>query len=158
MTPGNAGKAFSLRDLFPKNAFGRARKSLPSPGYRSKQAAPMSSDASIPTLSLNLHIYAWEEATVVRCTGRLTAETSSHLKTEVKALLPNKRRLILDLGELGYMDSSGLGTLVGLYISAKGAKCELQLYNLSPRIRELLSITNVLSVFETCGRAGVRLP
>jgi anti-anti-sigma factor len=118
----------------------------------------MSSDTSIPTLSLSLHIYAWEDATVLRCTGRLTAETSPHLKTEVKALLPNKRRLILDLGELGYMDSSGLGTLVGLYISAKGAKCELQLYNLSPRIRELLSITNVLSVFETCGRTGMRLP
>jgi anti-anti-sigma factor len=118
----------------------------------------MSSDTSIPTLSLSLHIYPWEDATVVRCTGRLTAETSPQLKTEVKALLPHKRRLILDLSELGYMDSSGLGTLVGLYISAKGAKCELQLHNLSPRIRELLSITNVLAVFETCGRTGMRLP
>jgi anti-anti-sigma factor len=118
----------------------------------------MSSDVSIPTLGLHLHTYAWEDATVVRCTGRLTAETSPQLKTEVKALLPNKRPLILDLSELGYMDSSGLGTLVGLYISAKGAKCELQLLNLSTRIRELLSITNVLSVFETCGRTGMRLP
>jgi anti-anti-sigma factor len=118
----------------------------------------MSSDTSIPTLFLNLHIYAWEDATVVRCTGRLTAETSPRLKTEVKALLPHIRRLILDLSELGYMDSSGLGTLVGLYISAKGAQCELELHNLSPRIRELLSITNVLSVFETCGRTGMRLP
>jgi anti-anti-sigma factor len=118
----------------------------------------MSSDTSIPTLSLNLHIYAWEDATVVRCTGRLTAETSPRLKTEVKSLLPTKRRLILDLSELGYMDSSGLGTLVGLYISAKGAKCEMQLHNLSPRIRELLSITNVLAVFESCGRTGMRLP
>jgi anti-anti-sigma factor len=118
----------------------------------------MSSDSSIHTLTLHLHTYAWEDATVVRCTGRLTAETSPHLKTEVKGLLPNKRRLILDLSELGYMDSSGLGTLVGLYISAKGAKCEMQLLNLSPRIRELLSMTNVLSVFETCGRTGMRLP
>jgi anti-sigma B factor antagonist len=118
----------------------------------------MSSDVSIPARPLNLHTYAWEDATVVRCTGRLTAETSPHLKTEVKALLPAKRRLILDLSELAYMDSSGLGTLVGLYISAKGAKCEMELLNLSPRIRELLSITNVLSVFETCGRTGMRLP
>jgi anti-sigma B factor antagonist len=118
----------------------------------------MSSDTSIPTLALNLHIYPREDATVVRCTGRLTAETSPQLKTEVKALLPHIRRLILDLSELGYMDSSGLGTLVGLYISAQGARRELQLHNLSPRIRELLSITNVLSVFETCGRTGMRLP
>jgi anti-anti-sigma factor len=118
----------------------------------------MASDVSIPARALSLHIYAWEDATVVRCTGRLTAETSGHLKLEVKALLLNKRPLILDLSEIGYMDSSGLGTLVGLYISAKGAKCELQLLNLSQRIRELLSITNVLSVFETCGRTGMRLP
>jgi len=94
----------------------------------------------------------------VRCTGRLTAETSSHLKTEVKLLLPAKKRVVLDFGELEYMDSSGLGTLVGLYISAKGAKCELQLLNLKPRIRELLSMANLLSVFEMCGRNGTRLP
>ena len=94
----------------------------------------------------------------MRCKGRLTVETAAHLKTEVKALLPKKKRLILDFTELAYMDSSGLGTLVGLYISAKGAKCELQLLNLSPRIRELLGMTNVLAVFEMCGRNGVRLP
>jgi anti-anti-sigma factor len=118
----------------------------------------MASETANPPQSLHLHTYAWEDATVMRCTGRLTAETSPHLKTEVKALLPSKRRLILDLSELGYMDSSGLGALVGLYISAKGAKCEFELLNLSPRIRELLSITNVLSVFESCGRTGMRLP
>jgi anti-sigma B factor antagonist len=118
----------------------------------------MSTDASISARSLHLYTSAWEDATMVRCTGRLTAETSLHLKAEVKALLPNKRRLVLDFAELAYMDSSGLGTLVGLYISAKGAKCELQLLNLSPRIRELLSMSNVLSVFEACGRTGMRLP
>src|ERR1700735_3366753 len=134
------------------------RKSLPSPGKRSKQTDQMSSDVSIPTSSLHLHTSAWEAATLRRCRCRFTAEASPYLKTEIKALLPNKRRLILDLSELGYMDSSGLGTLVGLYISAKGAKCELQLLNLSPRIRELFSMTNLLSVFETCGRNGMRLP
>jgi anti-anti-sigma factor len=121
----------------------------------------MSSEQSIPAISphtLNLHTYAWEEATVVSCTGRLTAETSPLLKVEVKALLPNKRRVILDLTDLVHMDSSGLGTLVALYISAKGARCELQLVNLTPRIRDLLALTNVLSVFETCGRSGTRLP
>lgn len=116
------------------------------------------SSQPVPERALNLHTYAWEDATVVRCTGRLTAETSSLLKTEVKALLPNKRRVILDLTELGYMDSSGLGALVAIYISAKTAKCELQLLNLSPRIRELLSLANLLSVFEECGRCGTRCP
>jgi anti-sigma B factor antagonist len=111
-----------------------------------------------PARQLNLHTYAWEDATVVRCTGRLTAETSPQLKSEVKSLLPEKRRVILELTDLAYMDSSGLGALVGLYISAKSAKCELQLHNLSPRIRDLLSLANVLSVFEECGRTGTRCP
>jgi anti-anti-sigma factor len=118
----------------------------------------MSTDGSIPARVLNLHIYDWEDATVVRCTGRLTVETAPHLKTEVRTLLPAKRRLILDMSELGYMDSSGLGALVALYISAKGAKCEFELLNVTPRIRELLSMTNVRSVFESCGRTGTRLP
>ena len=79
------------------------------------------SSQPVPERALGLHTYAWEDATVVRCTGRLTAETSPLLKAEAKALLPNKRRVILDLTELGYMDSSGLGTLVAIYISAKDA-------------------------------------
>jgi anti-anti-sigma factor len=134
------------------------RNSLCSTRAESKQAASMATNPSIGERALNLHTYAWEDATVVCCTGRLTTETSPLLKTEVKVLLPNKRRVILDLTDLGYMDSSGLGALVGLYISAKGAGCELQLVNLSPRIRELLSLTNVLSVFESCGRYGTRMP
>ena len=94
----------------------------------------------------------------MRCTGRLTIETSQLLKTEVRSLLQNKCRVILDLTDLAQMDSSGLGVLVGLYISAKRAGCELQLVNLSPRIRELLSMTNIVSLFEACGRYGTRLP
>lgn len=63
----------------------------------------MSTEPSIPAISahtLSLHTYDWEDATVVSCTGRLTAETSPLLKVEVKALLPNKRRVILDLTDL----------------------------------------------------------
>jgi anti-anti-sigma factor len=118
----------------------------------------MSTGPSLSPQTLDLRTYAWEDATVVACTGRLSVETSPILKTEVKALLPKNRRVILDLTDLGYMDSSGLGALVGLYISAKGANCQLELVNLSPRIRELLSLTNVLSVFEAYGRCGTRMP
>ncbi len=112
----------------------------------------------LPTRTLNLHTYAWEDATVVRCTGRLTMETAPQLKTEVKSQLPHQRRVILDLTDLSYMDSSGLGALVGLYISAKSAKCEFHLHNLSPRVRELLSLSSLLSVLEGCGHSGTRWP
>ena len=118
----------------------------------------MSTDHAIPVHTLTLHTSAEEGATLVRCTGRLTIETSEILKTEVRPLLGNKCRVILDLTDLAQMDSTGLGALVGLYISAKRAGCELQLVNLSPRIRELLSMTNIVSLFEACGRYGSRMP
>ena len=147
-----------------------AKKPLPWPRVRSKQAARMAtdptldtsggqtSDRSIGTITLSLRTYPWEDATVVRCTGRLTIETALLLKSGVKPLLLKERRVILDLTDLAHMDSSGLGALIGLYVSAKGAGCTLELVNLSPRVRELLSLTNVLSVFETSGRHGTRLP
>ena len=118
---------------------------------------PSGNSAPAPR-TLHLRTHAWEDATVVGCTGHLIIETAPHLKTEVKALLANKRRIILDLTDLTHMDSSGLGALVALYISAKAANCQLQLVNLSPRIRALLSLTNVLSVFEAYGRCGTHLP
>jgi anti-anti-sigma regulatory factor len=46
-----------------------------------------------------------------------------------------KRQVILDHTDLAHTDSSGLGALVALHIWAKGAKCQLQLVNLSPRIQ-----------------------
>ncbi len=117
----------------------------------------MATDPVIPAHALTLHTSNHEDAAaVVQCSGRLTGETSLLLKAEVRALLPVKRRVILDLTELGYMDSAGLGALVGLYISAKKAGCELQLVNLTPRIRELLGMSHLLSVFEACGRNGTR--
>ena len=54
---------------------------------------------------------------MVECSGRLTLEHAAKLKSEVKGMIPSHKRIILDLGELVFMDSSGLGTIVGLYIS-----------------------------------------
>ena len=107
--------------------------------------------------TLSLHTEVADAAIVVRCSGRLTIETSPLLKTEVKAMILSRPRVILDLTDLSYMDSAGLGALVGLYVTAKGAKCELELVNLGPRVRQLLSLTNVLSLFEDCGRYGTRI-
>jgi anti-anti-sigma factor len=56
------------------------------------------------------------------------------------------------------MDSSGLGTVVGLYVSAKAARCNIAFVNLKKQIRELLKVSNLLSIFETCGREGIRIP
>jgi anti-sigma B factor antagonist len=88
----------------------------------------------------------------------LTVETSDFLKGEVKSRIPGKGRLVLDLSEVTRMDSSGLGTIVGLYLSARSRSCDFDLINLNRQIRDLLSISNLLSIFETCGRQGIRIP
>jgi anti-sigma B factor antagonist len=96
--------------------------------------------------------------TRVRCTGKLVAGSTGILQTEVRSLLPGSRRIVLDLTELGYMDSSGLGSIIGLYASAKSAGGRLEVINLSARVRQLFSITNVLSLFEVCGEHNIRIP
>jgi anti-sigma B factor antagonist len=95
---------------------------------------------------------------LVRCSGRLVAGVTSSLHTEVKQLIPVSQEIILDLTDLEYMDSMGIGTVVRLYVSAKSHGCDLKLINLGKRVRELLGVTNLLSVFAVVGQDGVRIP
>jgi anti-sigma B factor antagonist len=107
---------------------------------------------------LTLRMFSRGDATVVHCTGTLTAANSALLKSHVKGLLPATKHVVLDLTDLEQMDSSGLGVVVGVYISAKNAGSTIELVNLSARVRELFSLTNLLLLFEPCGRSGTRLP
>ena len=104
---------------------------------------------------LELSIRSGAGAVTVKCAGRLTAENAPALKSQVKSMIPAEKRIVLDLTDLVGMDSSGIGTVVGLYVSARKAKCELQLVNLSQKVRELLGLTNLLGIFEDCGKYGV---
>jgi anti-anti-sigma factor len=107
---------------------------------------------------LQLRTYTWEDAIVVQCTGQLTIGHTDDLKAHVRSLIPSAKRIILDLKSIGRMDSAGLGTLVGLYISARKANCHLLLANYNPSIRKLLGLSNLLSVFEACAQSGMRFP
>jgi anti-anti-sigma factor len=115
-----------------------------------------SSPASIHRL--RLRTTSRPEETIIRCTGRLTSEYTEELRDEFMRALPGARRIVLDLSDLRHMDSSGLGTLVRLYISAKSANCKLELVNLNQQIKHLLGLTNLLSVFGVCGEYLTRLP
>jgi len=108
--------------------------------------------------AFNLQISARENEVTVRCVGRLTFDHAEILKQHVKSMIPNKKRIILDLNEITQMDSSGLGTLVSLYVSARKGNCDLLLVNYSKPVRHLLGLTNLLSVFEAAGRHGAKLP
>ena len=106
---------------------------------------------------LKLRMQATPESTLVICSGMLTTEVAAEFKQEVRALVPQTKRIVLDLNEVVFMDSSGLGAIIGVYVTAKNAQCELQLVNLSKKIRELLGMTNLLSVFESAGLYGARM-
>jgi anti-sigma B factor antagonist len=80
---------------------------------------------------------------IVHCTGKITLDTAELLRKTVKPLLSQGTRVALDLANVSYVDSSGLGTIVGLYASAKAANCQLKLVNLSGRLKDLLSITHL---------------
>jgi anti-sigma B factor antagonist len=115
------------------------------------QDSPISS-----TRGFRVHIYQSEDATVVECHGKLTVENAPLLKSEARSVIGQKKRLVLDLKEVPFMDSSGLGTLAGLYVSARTSRCEFRLLHANAQIRELLGISNLLLLFETAGRHGGR--
>jgi anti-anti-sigma factor len=86
--------------------------------------------------------------TTVKCHGRLVSDTAPQMKEVVKPLIPLGGRIVIDLTDLKHLDSSGLGTLVGLKASAiKEGYCTLVLANLSPHVRELLRLTNLTQMF-----------
>jgi anti-anti-sigma factor len=88
------------------------------------------------------------KTTTLRCHGRLVSENAREIKELVKPLIARGGRIVIDLADLEYLDSSGLGALVGLKVSAiHQGLCKLELENLSPRIRELLSMTNLMQLF-----------
>jgi anti-anti-sigma factor len=113
-------------------------------------------EAAAPSLTLRTHSEG--DATIVHCSGKLTAGLTGVLRDEVKRLIPQSKKIVLDLTELTQMDSLGLGTIVGLYVSAKASGSTLILINLSQRVRDLFRITNVWSVLEVYGENIIRMP
>ena len=90
------------------------------------------------------------DTTTIKGHGRIVGDTAPELKQLVKPMIPKCRRIILDLSDVNFVDSSGLGTLVGLKVSAAAAAyCTLEFINLSPRVKELFHITKLADVLGT---------
>lgn len=106
---------------------------------------------------LTLNVERTGGTAVVRCHGKLVAGVTDVLYTGVRQLLPDTKRIVLDLTDLSRMDSMGLGTLARLYVSARSAGCDLELMNLGKQVRQLLDTTNLLSAFTIVGEHGIRL-
>ncbi|MGO8815130.1 MAG: STAS domain-containing protein [Terriglobia bacterium] len=101
-------------------------------------------------MSLNIIEKEVNGVTVLQLIGRVTlGEESSQLRTKLKDLLSQGRtRLVLDLAEVTYIDSAGLGTLVAGFTSAQNQGAGLKLANLTKRFNEQLHITKLVTVFD----------
>ena len=97
------------------------------------------------------------DTAVVQCYGRLVAGTTEELNQEVKQLLTQMKVIVVDLGGLTFVDSTGLGTLVRLYTSARKSGCEFKLLHLGKQLRNLLQLTNLHSVFGDVEDHGINI-
>jgi len=85
----------------------------------------------------------------VVCHGSLVNQTSSELKDAVKLLIADGGQITLDFKDVSFVDSLGLGTLVGLKISSIGKDyCTLEFEHLSPRVQELLRLAKLTDLFK----------
>jgi len=90
-----------------------------------------------------------DDILVVDCAGRIVfGEESAELREIVKKLIAQSSRIVLNLANVSYIDSGGLGTLVALYTTARNAGGSIKLANLTERVGDLLQVTKLLTVFE----------
>jgi anti-sigma B factor antagonist len=90
------------------------------------------------------------EVTVVDAAGRITlGEGASTFRDTLRDLASNgKKKLLLNLGEVSYIDSSGIGEMVSGFTTVTNAGGQVKLLNLTKRVKDLLQITKLYTVFE----------
>jgi len=88
--------------------------------------------------------------TIVDCSGRITlGEGSVILRDMVRELLSKgNKKIVLNLAEVNYIDSSGIGELVSAFTTTKNQGGELELLNLTKKVNDLLQITKLYTVFD----------
>ena len=87
---------------------------------------------------------------ILDCTGKITlgAETMSIRNTVKDLLQSGAKKILLNLSGITYLDSAGVGELVGCFVTAGNAGGKLKLLGLTGKLREVLTITKLLTVFE----------
>ena len=100
-------------------------------------------------MTLKMETRTVDGVAVVSCTGRIVfGEEANALRDTLKKLLTGSKQVVLNLGGVSYIDSGGLGTLVGVYSSARASGADIKLTGLGQRLRDVLAITKLATVFE----------
>ncbi len=88
--------------------------------------------------------------TIVHCNGRIVAGGESEsLRAHVTWLLRDRRSIVLHLGEVGFIDSSGLGTIVRTLTSTRQVRGDLKLCNVPEHVRKVLELSHLSKLFDT---------
>jgi anti-sigma B factor antagonist len=87
---------------------------------------------------------------ILDCSGRITlGEGSITLRDTVRDLLgKGQKKILLNLGDVTYIDSSGIGELVSAFTTVRNQSGELKLLNLTKKVHDLLQITKLYTVFD----------
>jgi len=114
----------------------------------------IASSAGEPTkeiiMALKMNVREVDGIGVVGLDGRVVlGDESNALREQVKKMLADgKKRIVLDMGNVTYIDSAGLGTLVASHESARKLGASLKLSNLGQKFQEILQVTKLLTVFD----------
>jgi anti-sigma B factor antagonist len=101
-------------------------------------------------VSVKLNTRQVGDVSVIDVAGRITlGEGSAALREAIRDLIAkNQKKILLNLGEVNYIDSSGIGELVSGFTSVSNSGGNLKLLNLNKRVKDLLQITKLYTVFD----------
>jgi anti-sigma B factor antagonist len=101
-------------------------------------------------MAVSLAIRYEDDVAVVDASGRITlGESSIALQETLRALVTEGRKKILvNLAGVSFMDSAGIGEMVGCYVSASHKGCRIRLCELTKRVSDLLEVTRLYSVLD----------
>ena len=101
-------------------------------------------------MSVKLSTRQVGDVSVVDVAGRITlGEGSSALRDTLREMVTkNQKKILLNLGEVSYIDSSGIGELVSGFTTVTNQGGQLKLLNLTKRVKDLLQITKLYTVFD----------
>jgi len=101
-------------------------------------------------MPLTIDIREESHVTILDIKGRIVLGEETHqLRDAVRGLVAEgKRKIILNLAEVDYIDSSGVGELVGSFTTVRNAGGELKLLNLTQKVQDVLHVTKLYTVFD----------
>ena len=100
-------------------------------------------------MPLKIEVKQSGAVTVVACQGAIIfGEEASALRDKVKQLAIDHPNLVLDLAQVTYVDSGGLGAIIGILTSVRNAHGDMKLCCLTERVRHVFAITRLLNVVE----------